>query len=174
MQGDHIMIDLETLDTASTAVVLSIGAVSFNASGVKQEFYRVVDIDSCLKAGLTISGSTFKWWLTKDESARKALADTNGLDLYRALTDLREEFNWDDTLVWGNGADFDLSILANAYAAYDEREPWAYYNTRCYRTLKNMTPKEQYNALKVSPAMAHHALADARAQAQTAVKLLWP
>jgi hypothetical protein len=63
--------------------------------------------------------------------------------------------------VWGNGADFDNLILANAYAKCCIEQPWSYRKNRCYRTLKNMYPEVQLEQVGT----AHHALCDAETQA---------
>ena len=68
----------------------------------------------------------------------------------------------------GNGADFDLPILAAAYAAVGLSVPWKPYNGRCYRTLKNLAP-----VVKLArPGTHHNALDDARTQAVHAIKLM--
>ena len=50
--------------------------------------------------------------------------------------------------------------------------PWAYYNTRDYRTLKNLVSRQTYDSLRVRPRVAHNALDDAIAQARTLQALL--
>lgn len=170
----NIMIDLETLDTAATAAILSIGAIAFDEVDTGAVFYSRVDLQSCIDAKLTISGSTFKWWLGQNEAARFAISDAQDEPvLYAALDGLRNAFNWEDTIAWGNGADFDLSILDNAYRAFGEEPPWLYYNTGCYRSLKRDTRRRmseaEYTAAIVKPKIAHHALEDARAQAQSLI-----
>ena len=58
---DHVMIDLETLDTLPHAVILSIGAVKFNEKNIDDgAFYRVITIQSNLDEHRTISPSTLR------------------------------------------------------------------------------------------------------------------
>ena len=166
------MIDVETLDTRSTAVILSIGAVEFNSVGIGKTFYQNVSIDSCLKSGLTIGESTLKWWMEQSPYAQEAVFVDAAPALDAVLQDLIDTFEWKDKRIWANGADFDLPIISNAFAAVGLTEPWAFYNSRCYRTLKNIIPKAVFNALKVEPILAHNALDDAMAQAITTIKLL--
>lgn len=46
------------------------------------------------------------------------------------------------------------------------------YNTRDYRTLKNLVSRQTYDSLRVRPKVAHNALDDAIAQARTLQALL--
>src|SRR3546814_2365974 len=75
----EMMVDLETLDTKNSAVVLSIGAVVWETLvddagsldySVVERFYRVLSIDEQLAAGRTVSESTLLWWMRQDPTAR--------------------------------------------------------------------------------------------------------
>lgn len=68
----HIMCDLETLDTATTACVLSIGLVAFdpNSGVINDRFYAAFPRAQQLKVGRTISDATLTWWM--DQSPRHA------------------------------------------------------------------------------------------------------
>lgn len=169
MNKNHVMIDLETLGTAPNSVILSIGAVSFDASGIRDEFYCVVNTDSCLDHGLVIEPRTLEWWSAQDEEAAKVLSEAmhGGLALPIALNALASAFDWENTLVWCNGLAFDLPMLDTAYRACGSMVPWAYYNTRDYRTLRYELDSATRNRLDVEPKIAHHALEDAKAQALT-------
>jgi DNA polymerase III epsilon subunit-like protein len=46
LEGTHVMLDLETYDTATTAVILSIGAVKFTKETIIDTFY--VNVESVL------------------------------------------------------------------------------------------------------------------------------
>ena len=71
--------------------------------------------------------------------------------------------------VWGNGADFDLPILGAAFKAIGMEIPWAAYNGRCYRTLKNL-----YKEIAMDKFIGtkHNALQDAMNQAIHASTIL--
>lgn len=164
--NDDIMIDIETLGTSASSVILSIGAVRFGPDGLSDEFYVRVNTDSCLSAGLRIDGNTLAWWMEQDNAARTVFSET-GIPLPAALRDLATSFDWDNTRVYCNGLNFDLPILDTAYRACGQLAPWAYYNARDYRTIKYELPKETFRSLEVKPAVAHNALEDAKAQALT-------
>lgn len=168
----NIMLDIETLGTKSTSVIVSIGAVEFDTDNftLGEGFHRRIDIDSCLKHGLTVDGGTIAWWMDQPDTARK-LFQIQGDPLERALEHLIKAYDWEDKLVWCNGMNFDLPILDNAFQAVGLKTPWAYYNGRDYRTVKSLFPKELVNAVRVEPTVEHDALSDARAQALTLMAL---
>ncbi len=157
--NNNIMIDLETMDTAPTAAIVSIGAVKFNKKGILDEFYKVVDLADCVNKGLTMSPSTVQWWISQPNK-------TDTFDGYKSdyLNSVLLNFSYwigQDARVWGNGSDFDNVILRNAYNAYTLTYPWKYYNNMCYRTMKNLAP----NVKMVRSGNHHNALDDAKSQA---------
>lgn len=156
------MIDLETFGTAPGSVLLSIGAVKFDRHSIhKDTFYRRIDPNSCVHAGMKIDIPTIMWWLNQSAEARREIS-LPGEDLRSVLAG----FNvWMpsplDCNVWGNGADFDGPLLAAAYAAIGLPLPWKFYNSRCYRTMKNLFPQ-----IEMQRSGTHHnALDDATSQA---------
>ena len=168
----HVSLDLETLSTASDALILSIGAAKFDphGSGVADSFHVAVDLDLLpAKAyGFDISPSTLAWWLSADRAdARAALAETPKTDLVSALDGFADWFGPDSLPTWGNGAGFDNVILRNACARLGLTCPWKWWHDRCYRTLKNLAPGIDYLHVGV----AHSALDDARSQALHAQKV---
>lgn len=167
-----IMVDLETLGTHSTSVILSIGAVSFDDERIHSEFHRNIDIDSCLKYGLTVCGKTIAWWMEQSNAARKQF-QFRGLHLVNVLDEFSRAFNWNEVdEVCGNSPDFDLGILGHAYWAASLRQPWAHSKARDYRTFRSMFPLAVLKELTIEPCVEHNALDDARAQAMTMQALL--
>jgi hypothetical protein len=164
----QVMVDLETLGSGSNAVILSIGAVEFNpdTQALGREFYIVVEPQSCVDAGLAVDVGTVMWWMKQSDQARAAF-DRKGWRLEDALDQFAEWFPAKATL-WGNGATFDNVILANAYKATGKEQPWAFWNDRCYRTLKNLLPGITLDR----KGTYHNALDDAKTQALHANKLL--
>lgn len=166
----HIMVDLETMDNTATAAIIAIGAVAFDpSSGTlgNEPFYRVVNLESAIAAGGTVSASTILWWLEQSDEARRAIyAPERQISIGGALRDFTQ---WcervappDDVLLWGNGAAFDNVILAHAYRCLNMPTPWRFWNDRCYRTVKNMYPQ-----IPMSRVGTHHnAGNDAESQAR--------
>jgi len=165
----HVMVDLETLGNGSQSVIIALGAVTFDPSKglLGEQFYMVIDPQSCVDAGLKMDVSTVMWWMDQSDAARKAVTKVGS-----PLGDVLFRFaQWlpTDPVVWGNGATFDNVILANAYKATNLPMPWKHWNDRCYRTLKNLYPRIQ---APVRLGTAHNALDDAIFQATHANALL--
>ena len=168
---ENIMVDLETLGMTPGCVILSIGAVAFDRTGLGREFYKVVNSKSCLDAGLTTDQSTVDWWSRQSDDARKVLIEAGETDttLGDALAEFGQfvrEFGPRTVKVWGNGSDFDNAILACAYKALGRQLPWQFWNNRCFRTLKNLKtgvePRREgtyHNALDDAKHQARHAIA---------------
>ena len=70
-----------------------------------------------------------------------------------------------DSLVWSNGADFDVPMLAHAFSQVQMEMPWKFFNSRCFRTYKNLPGAK--NVGVPFAGTKHNALADAYHQAQT-------
>lgn len=168
----QIMVDIETLGTSKNSVILSIGAVQFSDKGVEKKFYVQVDPTSCTDWGLQIDARTVMWWLDQSDEARKTLTANHGTPIDVALDDLIAAFKWSDATVWANGIDFDFTILEEAMKATGRVVPWAYWSKMDFRTVKNLAPRDVYNACKVENPIKHNALADATAQAATLINLL--
>lgn len=163
----HVMLDLETLGTRPGCPVLSIGAVLFDADlGVMEDrFHAYCRLDQQFEAGLMPEAGTLAWWAKQAgvaELFENAAQAPPGL-AFAAFS------HWfpADVLVWGNGADFDMPILAHAMKACGYRAPWKPFSGRCFRSLKNLYP----HVPKVNPTEAHNALSDAVAQAQWAINI---
>lgn len=166
----NVMVDLETLGNGSNAVIVSIGAVEFDETGLGNTFYRVVSPQSCVDKGMVIDASTVMWWMQQSDAARKALLTPDAMRIEYALTEF-SVFAADCSAqyVWGNGATFDNVILSNAYNTCGLLRPWSYRDDRCYRTLRALYP---HVSAGPSHGTAHNALDDAVYQALHAVAIL--
>lgn len=170
---NDIMMDLETLSTAVDCAIVSIGAVRFNADTIADDkFYRIISIESNLAQGRVVSADTLRWWLEQDAQAKAVFNDPNQMHISAALSDFQKWIGADaETVnVWSNGADFDIAIMANAYAKSGTPTPWKFYNTRCFRTIKS-TPATTA-VPKPKNFGKHNALLDAINQAQH-LQLIW-
>jgi hypothetical protein len=162
----HIMVDLETLSTHCNAAILAIGAVKFDAKRkVYDRFYQVVDTPPD-QEGFDISSDTLHWWTKQSEEARAVFTDPSRVPITTAL---KQFFKWamsdtedvKDIRVWGNGAAFDNVILSTAYQLCDLKQPWMFWNDRCYRTMKNMNRTVGLTRIGTH----HNAVDDAESQA---------
>ena len=164
LDKNNIMVDLETMATHPNAAIVAIGAVRFTEE-IKDTFYRVVDLQSCIQAGMDVDGDTVNWWLIQGEEARKAITEP-GIELTQALTQFTSWLG-KDAVVWGNGASFDNAILTNAYYKTGIALPWEYYNNRCYRTVKSFHPHIKLTRIGT----LHNALDDAKSQATHLIEI---
>ncbi|KQN09799.1 hypothetical protein ASE85_02340 [Sphingobium sp. Leaf26] len=164
----HIMNDIETLGTGDDALILSIGAVKFNALGDFDSFHMAIDVDDAQRHGLTISARTVLWWMEEDKAdARRALLALKRHPLLTVLDDYRAWYGEKSLPTWGNGATFDNVIMRSAFRAVAQEAPWQFWHDRCYRTMKSLP-----GAPKLKRAGVHHsALDDARSQARHLIKI---
>lgn len=162
-----IMLDLETTGTRPGCCILSIGACTFDE---KATFYETISHSSCISLSLKDSPDTMAWWSRQAPIARmEAFSGTN--DLIAVLGKFSDWYKQrlGTKFIWGNGADFDLPILVACYDAIGMKQPWAPYNGRCYRTLKNLfkdIPIAKFEGIR------HNALDDARMQSRHALAIL--
>ena len=168
------MVDLETLGTKPGSAILSLGAVVFDKNGpTGSVFYCAIELQSCVAVGLTIDPKTIGWWMGQSAEAREVFRDPDSYPLFGALESF-EDFcvqHSDDLKnleIWGNGANFDNSLLGAAYDACGLTPPWMFWNDRCYRTLKAMYPHIQ---MTERTGTHHNALDDAISQARHLVQL---
>ncbi|MBF7207459.1 3'-5' exoribonuclease, partial [Escherichia coli] len=114
---DHLMIDLETMGKNPDAPIISIGAIFFDpqTGDMGPEFSKTIDLET---AGGVIDRDTIKWWLKQSREAQSAIM-TDEIPLDDALLQLREFIDENSgeffVQVWGNGANFDNTILRRSY-----------------------------------------------------------
>lgn len=165
------MLDLETLGTSPGSAILAIGAVWFDQGGIVDGFYRRIDLQSCISAGLVMDAQTVLWWLGQSDEARSEIIKPgnsieDALKLFQAWVFGCGKF--EEIEMWGNGASFDNVLLSVAFEKCKIARPWKYSNDRCYRTLKNLFPDIEI----VRDGTHHNALDDARSQALHMTRLL--
>lgn len=172
---NHIMLDLETLDTTSSAVVISIGAVAFDphTKELGEKFYVefTTDLQAQQRLGRTISADTVTWWMQQGAAAKQIFADPAPEGVRRVSTaqGLAEFASFvarhggKKVELWGNGADFDNVIIGSLFDTFGLVKPWSYSRNRCYRTMKNLGigPRRPL----VREGTHHNALDDAITQA---------
>jgi hypothetical protein len=145
--------DLETMGDGSNSVICSIGAVTFNivTGETGEEFYKQIDIQSCLDINMIVNGSTIMWWLKQNERARMKIANGNGVGIKSALLDFNDYIdNHSPTIqIWGNGARFDIGILSDAYRACKLKPKWDFRCERDVRTLVSFVPEIKENYPKI-------------------------
>lgn len=161
-----VMIDCETLATTADAVIMSLGAVKFNAHTLEIDddaFYASISIDSNLALGRRITESTIQFWLAQSAEAQAVFTEPKST-LEEALSSFSEWLGNNKRHVWSKGADFDLPMIAHAYTQLDMEIPWLFWNSRCARTYLKLPFVDRVQVPANS--LKHNALADAIAQAK--------
>lgn len=151
----RFMIDLETLGTGVTSVPFQIGVVQFQLPHFNGELFEEgwigegrtinINIDSALRAGMTVDGGTIEWWFRQSQEARDQWLDRPGeYPLHEAL-DVLAQFllpvphKQDKLEVWAHGDVFDIAILNHAYRLCRLETPWKYNAVRDARTTYGLT-----------------------------------
>lgn len=148
-----IMVDIETLGTATDSVITQIGAVKFERMTGKiiEKFVVNIDIQDCLRLGLTVDAGAVKFWF--DQTKRTFLENTVPLEraLYRFgvfCTDpeIYTGFKTGPHKGWAH-ATFDFPILDNAYRKIGLTFPMKHRNLRDIRTLGELAGNPKYSDL---------------------------
>ena len=159
---NHMMIDIETLDTANTAVVVQVGWCVFDAEQISKPTELFPGIQEQIDMGRTISASTLKWWMTDDsisqvtrERVFDPVIDTSVEDI---ATRLRTVLGNGIEHVWSHGPHFDMAILKDLMGD----NVFHYRSPRDTRTMSMLAPH-----IQKPPAITKHSAGDdAYAQAQ--------
>lgn len=181
---EHVMGDLETLGTTPGCTILSIGLCPFDVKGIAPESDRLhliisrADSEVC---GLFEDPTTLAWWGEQSWEAQETLrqATEGGTTLTSSLFRVSEYLEacggidvkgYPKVCFWGNGSDFDNTILAAAYRSVSLFAPWPFWKNRCFRTLKSLPGVHHLEPRREGT--LHNALDDAVHQARWAVAIL--
>lgn len=165
------MLDLEAFDSQDTAIIVSLGAVYFDLKTGKlgEEFYMEVNkagIEKQYKLGRTFSWDTFIWWMHQSDEARAVFTRNNpertSIEnvLYEFITFCQHSTG--NVRIWGNGVNYDNTVLRSCYKTMGIGCPFRYQYDRCYRTAKNQFGNR---AKMERVGTHHHGLWDAKSQA---------
>lgn len=180
----HIVTDLETLSTASNALILTIGACEFDieTGTIGETFYRRLQIHDGTRLGFHISNSTLEWWERQSKEAYAAAFSDEGTepvsavlaDFAKWVIHIREKDPKLELSMWANDPDFDMVILRNACEKVDILPPWQYFEHRSQRTMLFVGEKYGFNRKKSFPRSGthHNALDDAIHQSKV-ISTIW-
>lgn len=163
----HVMIDLETLGTGERAHILSIGAVSFDASGIIDRYYVNVGADG--QNDRDIDADTVRWWMQQSDAARAALINPAPIEPHRAAAHIANFIHGADA-IWAYPASFDLPILHTFIKDWRLNKSLDRRKQRCARTVLALA---EVDVASYRGAGTHHnALDDAEAQARALIEAL--
>lgn len=169
------VVDIETLDTAPTAVIVSIGCVIVDSKNLEvvDEFYQVINRNQPTRSQ---DLDTVNWWFEQANKSPEAFNEV--LKSYDAPTDLEtvlEDFaEWlkivfdgDKIQMFGNGPEFDNTILEHAYKQHDMETPWPFWCNQSMRTINLLKAAFDDDLEKIEfVGNKHHALDDAQHEAK--------
>lgn len=161
----HVMVDLETIGYNARSAIVSIGAVKFDLGGaMDEEFYMLVNVESCLDLGLEVDPDSILRWLQQGSAARAALSNptTSSFQVQDALRHFAGWFKG-STYLWSHGATFAAVVLAEAFRLAKQPLPWRYDKVRDTRTLFDLAGRRP--PVQCDYKLEHHALSDAKEQA---------
>ena len=153
----EIMIDIETLGLDNDAIILSIGAVTFDDYDIFKEFYRTPSVVGQIMLGRTTSESTLEFW-----ENLKIDTPEGTHDIGKTLAELNVMFIENSCrLAWFRGPTFDCIKLETLYRSVGMKPAWEYWQVRDCRTLDNLFSSRDRD----EDAVLHNALSDATEQA---------
>lgn len=150
MKHLDVTIDLETLSLSPSAAIMQLGAVAWNRFeekseclfDQKDEISFGVDLRSVLMEGFDFSPETCKWWSERSKDLKEGILSERPSHIKEVLIsfkswieDLCTEYKVDTICLWSQGADFDISILRNAYNKFKLEFPVSYRFIRDARSL---------------------------------------
>jgi hypothetical protein len=164
------MFDLETLDTKPSAVILSLGAVSFDPKtlSIPDEMPRLmlrIDIDAQNDLGRTASDDTIEWWGKQPAHIQEEAFSEEGRTSLAESIDQFHKFVWNSDRIWSQGC-FDIVIMEDLYRMVGRTPPWNYWQIRDSRTLFDFVDG------KMDRSKHHDAMEDALEQARAVQRAL--
>lgn len=163
-----IMVDTETLATATDAAITQIAAAVFDLD--------TGDIDPAtfnvyVKTGFgVVQRSTALWWMRQRHGAAfAALVEAQGVDLREALMRftgwLVAARGGRRLPIYAHGAPFDFPVLRASFAACELAPPWSYREELCCRGFYRELPGGRPPVVPDPPGYEQHdALSDCRKQ----------
>lgn len=166
----HLVLDLETLDTTPSSVILSLGCSLFSFEEEISDFNHYVDAGfyvkfnavEQIKLGRTTSKDTISWWKKQGKEAQKVLMPSDedksfsaGLLLFAQYLK-QSNYDYKRSYCWCRGSSFDWPIVDDAHRMANLILPYNGWKIRDIKTaidimngvdngaynLKNGTPPE--------------------------------
>lgn len=139
----HVMVDIETLDTAPTSIILSVGAVRFDPYSNVPPTYKTLwrpSVDD--QSDRTYSESTMEFWAKQDEHIQKStFTDDNRIPVQDFFKQFNKYLVGADK-IWCQGPQFDMVIIEDLYAEHKHHKGWAFWQIMDCRTIFNMMPRD--------------------------------
>lgn len=183
--ANHMMIDLETLDTRPTGVVFQVGVICFAdvlygepvEQLILEEKLFHVDILSQIMKGRTIDPETVKWWMTQNVEAwmRHPKECVFEHDVFNEIAAMMGRNGVGD--VWSNSPSFDAVMMRSIEDGLKKKgiqiaEFPSFRNDMDMRTLKQICRRMRFCKFDYPRVTSHNALQDCRDQVNDVVMML--
>lgn len=160
------MIDIETLDTSSTAVILSIGMVKFDP--YSDQIFTTLEIkptiDDQVALGRTIDDATMNWWSKQSPIAIEAAFSDKDRISFKDAMEVSYNYAWNQENIWSHGILLDITVMESAFKqTLTDRAnpvPWPYHIVRDTRTVYQLTDVS-LRSEKFKTKTTHNAVEDA-------------
>lgn len=180
---DAVMMDAETLATSSKPLLLQLSAVPFNRTTG-----HIAPMARCFNAHFNWANEpranlfeedmeTLKWWERQTLWPAMKNACAGGLapskiaslfvGWFRGVAYRTANASFPVT-IWSYGSVADIVWVRNFLPVFHQPVPWSYRDERCFRTFCAEHPEVE----TVKPLVAHDALSDAAAQAETFLRIV--
>lgn len=161
------MVDLETLSSDPTAVVVQIGVVAFDIQTGRIEAERLINVDphSEILEGFTVDGGTIMWWMDQAKGG-KCTWNSGNVDSKEAwirFCAFIKAYGNKNSRMWSH-ATFDAPIVTYHLNRLGLAQPVHYNRYLDLRTISVLTRGRFSIPKTVRPDDAHDALADCRYQ----------
>ena len=169
LNGNHFMVDIETLSTRITARIMQVAVVVFNAQGIIDQKMWV--LDQARQPSRHVDIGTLLFWLNTNPERLRTLLSPGGAvgveDFHSDLVAMRDKYSPEGW--WAHSPSFDLVLLEDLFKWCKLISPWAFRQALDTRTLSYLADAKM---IKADPKDQHDALSDALAQARWVINVV--
>lgn len=177
----HLMLDIETLDTQNSSIVLSVGGCVFNPTAMDkttkdnllffgESIYLELNTYQQGAVGRTISLDTLFFWSRQEPGLEQFTCPHNDIkDDLQALSSFISHNSI--TYAWSKSPSFDLCILQSLFSDFDLSFPIDFRKWCDVRTIELVRGMIQLPNIGFE-GIKHNAMADARHQARVVTDTL--
>ena len=168
LNGNHFMVDIETLSTRITARIMQVAVVVFNAQGIIDQ--KMWMLDQARQPSRHVDIGTLLFWLNTNPERLRQLISPGGVgveDFHSELVAMRDKYSPEGW--WAHSPSFDLVLLEDLFKLCKLTSPWAFRQALDTRTLSYLADAKM---IKADPKEQHDALSDALAQARWVVNVV--
>lgn len=168
-----LMIDLETLDTAISGIILEVGFTFFDRNNTERKMAATnwyPQLEQQAGLGRTFSTSTLNWWTQDHPEEWRVQMTADRFPLEKVLNEMAQAwqgFANNQTWVWAKGTPFDVGMLRSI-----NFEPWSFRRVHDMRTLKEVMEMMDYDVTRHDNNRPHSALHDSMCQAQDVQEMI--